>query len=98
MPAKKGQRPPNAGKGRPKGALNKATRDVRKAIALVAEGNVWLLGSWLKRVARREPAKAADIFLRMIEYHIPKLQRSEITGKDGKSLPSVVRVEFVHGA
>jgi hypothetical protein len=32
MPAPKGTRPPAAGKGRPKGARNKLTRDVKEMI------------------------------------------------------------------
>lgn len=32
MPAPKGNRPPNAGKGRPKGASNKMTRTLREMI------------------------------------------------------------------
>ncbi len=32
MPASKGTRPPNAGKGRPKGAANKVTKNLREMI------------------------------------------------------------------
>jgi hypothetical protein len=32
MPASKGTRPPNAGKGRPKGAVNKVTKNLREMI------------------------------------------------------------------
>jgi len=35
---------------------------------------------------RPDPAKAADLYLRAIEYHIPKLARTELTGKDGGAL------------
>lgn len=72
--------------GRAKGTPNKATADVRAAIALIAERNIKKLESWLTRVAEDDPAKAADILLRAIEYHIPKLGRLEHTGKDGDDL------------
>ena len=84
MAAPKGTRPPNAGKGRPKGAPNKLTTDVREAIKMLAENNITKLDLWLTRVSKRTPAKAADILLRTLEYHIPKLGRSEITGKNGE--------------
>lgn len=66
--------------GRTKGVPNGTTQDVRQAIALFAERNVGQLEAWLKRVAKIDPAKAADIFLKAIEYHIPKLNRTEVSG------------------
>lgn len=75
--------------GRPKGTPNKATADVRAAIAMLVQNNVDSLEGWLKRVARKNPAKAADIFLRTVEYHIPKLHRSEVTGLGGGPVQTV---------
>ena len=49
-----GKKPPNAGKGRKKGVPNKATADVRQAIARVLEGNAENLGRWLTSVAEGE--------------------------------------------
>jgi hypothetical protein len=31
----------------------------------------------------KNPGKAADLLIRMAEYHFPKLGRTEVTGKDG---------------
>jgi hypothetical protein len=75
--------------GRPKGSPNRATADVRAAIAAFAEGNAYKLQDWLDRIAdgsggnKPDPGKAADLYLRAIEYHIPKLARTEVTGQDG---------------
>ena len=71
------------GGGSRRGRPNKATTDVRAAIALIAQRNAKKFEGWLTRVAKEDPGKAADLFLKAIEYHIPKLQRSEVTGKDG---------------
>ena len=79
----------NNGIGRPKGSPNKATAAVREAIAVFAEGNAHKLQEWLDDIAmgvggnKPDPAKAADLYLRAIEYHIPKLARTEMTGVDG---------------
>jgi hypothetical protein len=67
------------GPGRPKGSANKATAAVREAIARFAENNVGQLQSWLEKTAEKNPDKAADLFLRALEYHIPKLARTETT-------------------
>lgn len=90
MGAPKG-RPKPAGAGRAPGTPNKATQDARKAIADFVDGNAHRMVEWLDAVAQGDPAndikpdpgKAFDLFQKVIEYHVPKLARSEITGKDG---------------
>lgn len=39
--------------------------------------------SWIKRVAKRDPARAAELYLRALEYHIPKLNRTHISTARG---------------
>lgn len=81
----KGRPIPNDGKGRPAGIPNKATSRAREAIALVAEGMAEEFMGWLQRTAdgdananiKPDPKGAADIYLKAIEYHIPKLSRVE---------------------
>jgi hypothetical protein len=88
-----------AGPGRPKGAPNKSTVTVRNAIAQLLERNVPYMERWLQRVAegdevlgiKADPHKALDIMLKMSEYHIPKLARTEVTGKDGEAQEMVIR-------
>ena len=76
--------PPAAGMGRAKGVPNKSTAAVREAIAKMAELNAPRFALWLDQVAQKSPEKACDIYLRAIEYHIPKLARTEVTGQDGQ--------------
>jgi hypothetical protein len=71
------RKPPNAGKGRKPGVPNKATAAVREAIALFAEQNDGKLQTWLDATAKKNPEKAADLFLRALEYFTPKLGRTE---------------------
>src|SRR4030042_2394801 len=89
-------------RGRPKGSPNRATADVRAAIAAFAEGNAHKLQDWLDRVAegsegtKPDPAKAADLYLRDIEHHIPKLARTEVTGQDGGPVEiSAIQIKLV---
>ena len=78
--------PPTAGKGRPPGSLNKSTSAVREAIARMADENADNFVGWLNQVASTNPEKACDIYLKAIEYHIPKLARTEVTGAENGPL------------
>jgi hypothetical protein len=75
-----------AGPGRPKGTPNRATTAVREAIARMAEDNAENFAEWLTKVAVESPEKACDIYLKAIEYHIPKLARTEVTGAENGPL------------
>jgi hypothetical protein len=78
--------------GRKAGVGNKTTVDVRNAIALIAQNNAGNFAQWLGEVALEDPGKAADLYLKAIEYHIPKLARSEVSGPDGG--PQVVEATW----
>lgn len=65
--------------GRPLGIPNKATRNAREAIAAFVDGNAHRLTEWLDRIAEDNPKAAFDAFQSIIEYHIPKLQRTDNT-------------------
>ena len=77
------RKPPNAGKGRVKGVPNKVTADVRACIALVAQGFAHEVIALLRRGAKKDPLGAVNTYTKLIEYHIPKLQRIEHTGAGG---------------
>lgn len=70
--------------GRSKGTPNKSTAEVREAIAAFASANVDKMGEWLNEI--ENPEKKLDLFLRAIEYHIPKLARQEVVGDEDKPL------------
>ena len=67
--------------GREAGTPNKSTRMVREAIARMAEDNVEEFVGWMREI--EDPAKRCDIYLKAIEYHIPKLARTELASPDG---------------
>lgn len=85
MPRKGTTNNPN---GRPKGSQNKATTLAREAIANFVEGNVERLNGWLDRIADDNPKAAFDAFMSVVEYHIPKLQRTDVQPLDGKGDPT----------
>lgn len=67
--------------GRRKGTPNKATNDVREAIALLTQRNVLKLDKWLNAI--KEPERKIALFIDLAEFTIPKLARTEITGAGG---------------
>ena len=77
--------------GRQKGTPNKATNEARQAISLFVEGNIQRLQEWLDRIADDDPQKAFDSFMKVVEYHIPKLSRAEHTGADGGAIEHSVK-------
>ena len=80
--------------GRPKGSKNKKTEAIREAYQKLTENNLESMSIWLSQVASEDPAKAMDIMLRLSEYIIPKLARTEMTGADGDDLFKNIKFEF----
>jgi hypothetical protein len=90
MAARPGTRPPNAGKGRKKGVPNRATADVRMAFSQLLERNTNKLDGWLARVGKNDPARALDLVIKLAEYHIPKLSRTEVANAETPFMVQIV--------
>lgn len=70
--------------GRAAGTPNKATAQAREAIARLVDGNAPRLQEWLDQIAEdKGPLEAWRCMMDVIEYHIPKLARTEVTGEGG---------------
>ena len=81
--------------GRKKGTPNKATQTVREAIAQFAENNVERLQTWLDAIGEENPEKAADLYVKLLEYHVPKLQRTDVHGELTHLFPTDVNVNVI---
>lgn len=87
--------------GRKAGIPNKTTQQAREAIAMFVDGNAHRLAEWLDEVAngipeadiKPNPAKAFELFQSVVEYHVPKLARTEITGADEGAIEMVIKWE-----
>lgn len=80
--------------GRPKGAANKISEDIKEAFAMVLENRLPDLNRWLGQVAQDDPAKAIDLMIKLSNRFLPELARTEITGKDGEDLFKNIRFDF----
>lgn len=73
--------------GRVAGTPNVATSNARAAIAAFVDANVERLQGWLDEIAEEQGAlKAFECVKDLLEYHVPKLARTELTGESGKPL------------
>ena len=54
---------------------------------MLVEGNIPRMQGWLDEIALNEGAlKAWECMQSVIEYHVPKLARTELTGADGGAI------------
>jgi len=79
--------------GRPKGVGNKSTGMAREAIARFVDANAHKMEEWLVAVSNGvqdeetkkwlvppNPEKAFGMLQAVMEYHVPKLARTEVVG------------------
>ncbi len=76
--------------GREKGTLNKHTKEIRTAYKLLIENNLDNMTNWINSIAENNPEKALDIIIKLSEYVVPKLNRTEI--KDVTSIDDLLRM------
>jgi hypothetical protein len=70
---------PKTGGGSRKNIPNVATKNAREAIALLVDANSERMQGWLDQIAEKDgPMAAWRCLADVIEYHIPKLARSEV--------------------
>jgi hypothetical protein len=82
---------PKTGGGSRKGVPNKTTQNAREAIAMLVENNIPRMQGWLDAIAEKDgPAAAWRCLQDVVEYHIPKLQRTEHANADGE--PFVIEI------
>ena len=74
MPFQKG----NQLAGSRKGIPNKTTAEIRNAFQMLVEDNLDNMKVWLSDVAQEDPERALEIILKMSEYIVPKLSRTEV--------------------
>jgi hypothetical protein len=67
-----------AGPGRPAGSPNRVTTEVREALSDLIAGNVPRLQEWLDRVAKHNPKAALEIYVKLVEFVVPRLARHSL--------------------
>jgi len=75
MPLKPGH---SLSKGRPSGALNRSTEEMKLTIARAVNHTLNTISKDLEEIKKRDPEKAMDLALKLMEYALPKLSRTEM--------------------
>ena len=83
--------------GRPKGSEGKDTKRVREAITAITEGGITSLNECFDEIRRDNPAKFVELYLRLLEYTMPKLRSIDNNIDLSDSLIQKITVEIANG-
>jgi hypothetical protein len=98
---------PNLNVGRKAGAVNKSTAMAREAIAQFVDGNAHKMQEWLEQVAEGvkndekkfvvlpNPERAFNMLQSVMEYHLPKLARTEHSGDADQPMKVIHEHKFL---
>ena len=78
MPFAKGNK---LGKGRPAGGLNRSTEQAKLTIARLANRGLDNISEDLEKIRKEDPLEAAKLYLKLLEYIVPKKAQMEISGQ-----------------
>ena len=65
-------------KGRPPGALNRSTEQMKLTLARAANNTLNNIAEDLEKIRKKDPERAIELSLKMMEYVLPKLARTEV--------------------
>jgi hypothetical protein len=68
-------------KGRAKGTPNKTTAEIKEIITKIVGNQLDMLESDLTKIRKESPARAAEIYMKMVEYVLPKMSKLDIDGR-----------------
>lgn len=64
--------------GRPKGAINRSTEQAKLTIARLANRGLDNIAEDLEKIRKTDPIEAAKLYLKLIEYIVPKKAQIEM--------------------
>ena len=86
MPFKSGNK---LSTGRPKGAINRSTEMAKLTLARITDEGLNHLKEDLNKIREKDPVKAAELYLKILEYILPKQSRVEIKGEIEAKIQSI---------
>jgi hypothetical protein len=86
MPFQKGH---NLAKGRPKGAINRSTEMMKLTIARAVDNTLNTLSADLDKIRKDDPERAIELALKLMEFTLPKLSRTEMKAEIDQRIQSI---------
>lgn len=84
------------GKGRPPGKLNRSTESVKLTLARLADRGLTNITEDLDEIRKKNPVKAAEIYLKLLEYVVPKLKSVDMkVDADVTAKVEQIKVEII---
>lgn len=75
--------------GRPAGALNRSTEQMKLTIARATNSVLDTLTKDLEEIKKKDPEKAIELALKLMEYTLPKLSRTEMRAEIEQRIQSI---------
>ena len=67
-------------KGRPKGAVNRSTEEMKLTLARAVNNTLNTISDDLQNIKKKDPVKAMELALKLMEYTMPKMRAIDING------------------
>lgn len=64
--------------GRPQGALNRSTEQMKLNLARATNNTLNYLSDDLEKIRKKNPERAIELALKLMEFTLPKLSRTEM--------------------
>jgi hypothetical protein len=76
-------------KGRPKGAINRSTEMMKLTIARAVDNTLNTLSADLDKIRKDDPERAIELALKLMEFTLPKLSRTEMRAEIDQRIHSI---------
>lgn len=84
------------GKGRPKGALNRSTEQMKLTIARAVNNQLSEIQKDLDEIRKKDPAKALQMSIKLMDYVLPRLKAMDVKlDAEVKQQIEQIKVEIV---
>ncbi len=75
--------------GRPAGAVNRSTEQMKLTIARAVNNTLDTITKDLEEIKKKDPEKAIELALKLMEYTLPKLSRTEMKAEIEQRIQSI---------